>query len=374
MTGIARYFFTGRPPANQHQTWKDIYTSYWKSHYQPALTLAMAYIIYTVLAVQNGGGKLPMVLVVLSFTAWVITPIIFSPYPRWNLIVQDLREFNGFITGGAGSADADIPEVVSRGKKGTVRSLYECGLSDELCVWSEQHLFMLALCFLAKAVLACYVLAVLPAAILDFMPIFLVLLSFSWVVVFGYFAAGLNNVFLVLSFLIWAAAIPLAHMVIGGRFASPNVATRMPEYVISLAVFIFFLGLVKEFVLITCRAVFALCPCMSQKTKTKRFHEITRMCFVYFFVYQLHTVEAYLVLLANLATSSLMAAIDRLSNLHTLFLLNSELARTRHGERYMEKAATFFELDKYRLDGSDMWWSDGESEASLSTPRAAAVV
>merc|ERR1719215_1103788 len=36
MTGIARYFFTGRPPANQHQTWKDIYATYWKSHYKPA--------------------------------------------------------------------------------------------------------------------------------------------------------------------------------------------------------------------------------------------------------------------------------------------------------------------------------------------------
>merc|ERR1712127_534347 len=148
---------------------------------------------------------------------------------------------------------------------------------------------MLALCFLAKAALACYVLAVLPAAILDFMPIFLVLLSLSWGVVFGYFAAGLNNVFLVLSFLIWAAAIPLAHLVIGGRFASPNAATRMPEYVISLAVFIFFLGLLKEFLLITCRAVFALCPCMSENKKTKRLNETTRMCFVYFFVYQLHT-------------------------------------------------------------------------------------
>jgi hypothetical protein len=369
MTGIARYFFTGRPPANQHQTWKDIYTSYWKSHYQPAMLLGTAYIVYSALAVQNGGGKLPMVLVVLSFTAWVITPIIFSPFPRWNLIMQDLREFNSFITGGAGSAEGDIAEVVSRGKRGTVRSLYECGLADELSVWSEQHLLMLALCFVAKAVLGFYMLTVLPAAILDFMPIFLVLLSLSWVIVLGYFTAGLNNVFLVLSFLIWLAAIPLAHLVIGGRFASPNASTRMPEYIISWTVFVFFLGLAKEFVLIACRMIFTLCPCVSEKVKTKRMQEIIRMCFVYFLVHQLQTLEAYVVLFANLVTSSVMAVIDRLSNLHTLFLLNSEMARTRHGERYMEKASTFFELDRLRLDGSDMWWSD-DGESEVSAPRS----
>merc|ERR1719284_340981 len=180
-----------------------------------------------------------MVLVVISFTCWIITPIVFSPLPRWNLIMQDLREFNSFITGGAGSADGDIPDVIARGKRGTVRSLYECGLADELCTWSEHHFFMLSLSFAARAILGCYLLALLPAEMLDFMPLFLVLLSFSWVVILGYFTAGLNNVFLVLSFLIWAAAIPLAHFIIGPRFASPNVATRMPEYAISLGTFVY---------------------------------------------------------------------------------------------------------------------------------------
>jgi len=30
----------------------------------------------------------------------------------------------------------------------------------------------------------------------------------------------------------------------------------------------------------------------------------------------------------------------------------------------MEKSATFFELDRHRFDGSDLWWSDSDSEGS----------
>merc|ERR1719284_1972666 len=120
-----------------------------------------------------------------SFTAWIVTPMVLSPLPRWNLILQDLHEFS---------------EVVVRGKKGTVRSLYECGLADELIVWGEHDLLMLLLCFSGKVAAGGFMLAVLPAEILDFVPIFLVLLSFSWVAVFGYFMLGQNNIFLIVSY------------------------------------------------------------------------------------------------------------------------------------------------------------------------------
>jgi len=368
MTGMAKYFFTGRPPANQHQTWRDIYNTYWKSHYKPAFFLASAYVIYNVLAVQRAAdGKLPMALVVVSMLAWIITPILFSPFPRWNLIGQDLREFNAFITGGAGSDESEIKEVMSRGKKGTVRTLYECGLAEELCIWSEQPLLMLIMCSLMKVCVALYLVLALPAEILDFLPIFALILSLSWVVVFGYFSSGNNNVFLVLSFLIWGLYVPLAHFVVGDRFANPNAWTRMPEYVISIVIFIFLLGLMKEFVLITIRLALSICPCGKGKNWNKRetqLQELIRICFVYFFVHQLHIVQAYIVLCANLATSVVLATIDQVfCNGHTWFLLNTELARTKHGERYMEKNATFFELDRYRLGyGSDLWSSDSESD------------
>lgn len=363
MTGVARYFFTGRPAANQHQTWRDIYATYWKSHYRPAFKLLLLYLIYYVLAMQNAQGKLPMVLVVISFLAWLVTPILFSPLPRWNLIFQDLREFNGFITGGAGKDEADIPEVLSRGKKGTVRSLYECGLADELSSWSEHQLTMLTVRFLIRVAAAAFVLAIMPAEVLDFLPVFLVVLSFSWVIILGYFATGLNNVFLVLSFLIWAAALPLAHKIIGNRFGNPNPQTRFPEYLISSAVFTYLLSLAKEFVLLVSRSVLAVWPCLSDKARARRLHECIRLCFVYFFTHQLHTIQAYVVLFCNLLMAGVLASVDQIfCNLHTWFLLNRELARTQRGERYMEKTATFFELDGHYFDGSDFGSSDSDSE------------
>merc|ERR1712051_549525 len=110
-----------------------------------------------------------MVLVVVSMTAWLITPVVFSPFSRWNLIVQDARKFNGFITGHAGAGDDEISDVISRGKKGTVRSLFECGLAEELCVWSEQHFFMLALSILVRVVGGVFLIITVPAEILDYL-------------------------------------------------------------------------------------------------------------------------------------------------------------------------------------------------------------
>jgi len=364
MTGIARYFFTGRPQANQHQTWKDIYVTYWKSHYRPAWFLCMAYLIYTVLALQSENrGKLPMSLVVISFVAWVITPILFSPFPRWNLIRQDLREFSNFITGGAGTGGDEIKEVVERGKKGTVRSLFECGLADEMSTWTEAPLLTLLASWACRAIVTGLVITTLPAEILDFMPIFLLALSFSWVVVLGYFLAGLNNVFLVLSFLVWPATIPVAHLVIGVRWSSPHSWVRLPEYLISLCLFLYMLGLAKGFVLLICRGIHQLLPWMSRRGATGRLHECIRTCFVYFLVHQVQLVQAYVVLATNCVVSSVLAIVDMVfCNAHTWFLLNSEMARTKYGERYMEQNSTFYERDALGY-GLDLWDLDSESEA-----------
>jgi len=362
VSGIAKYIFTGRPMANQHQTWKDIYTSYWKSHYRPAFFLGTSYLIYTVLGWQHPeAGRLPMVLVVVSFTCWVISPIIFSPFPRYSLILQDIKEFNNFITGHAGTADHEIPEVISRGKRGTVRSLYECGLAEELSVWSEQSCLVLAGGFLMRLVAMAMLVAVCPAGILDYLSVYVVVLGFSWVVIFGYFMAGLNNIFLIFSFLLWAAAVPIAHLTIGSRADAPSLLVRAPEYIISLAIFGYVLQLAKNAVLLTCRLALACWP-GNKEGKTRKLHECIRLCFVYFCVHQTHFVQAYLIMMANTATSLLMAVIDQCFNAHTWWLLNSEMARTKRGERYMEKNKTFFELDGLHPGLSDLWSSDSDSE------------
>merc|ERR1712203_522067 len=144
----------------------------------------------------------------------------------------------------------------------------------------------------------------------------------------------------------------------------PNIATRMPEYVISIAVFMFLLGLAKEMLLITCRGVLACVPCLPKAKRQRRLQECVRLCFVYFFVHQWHMMQAYCVLVANLATSAILAAMDQIfCNSHTRFVLNNELARTKHGERYMEKGATFFEFDRYQTGyDSDLSSSENESE------------
>ena len=392
VTGIAAYSPSGRPMANQHQTWKDIYVSYWKSHYFPASSLALVYTVYCLLADENHGeGKLPLMLVVISTIAWVATPILFSPFPRWKLIAQDMHDFNGFITGGAGAEDDTLPEVVRRGKNGTVRTLYECGLADELRMWGEQPLFMLSILFIAKALMGLLLVAAIPSEVMDFCFIFLFVLSLSWVAVLGYFSAGRNKIFLVLSFTVWVTVPNAAHLVVGERIADHTFGTHMLEYVLAFAVFLYLLDLAKHLVLLLCRALhgcFVAC-CRSEDGATQHLQECIRLCFLYFAVHQIQVVVAYVVMLVNATVAGLLALVDHVGNAHTWWLLNDELvprnlrkcplptdracctakyraadlddtphfcllifplpqARTKAGEQYMENGQTFYELDAKR--------------------------
>jgi len=275
------------------------------------------------------------------------------------LIRQDLRQFSGFITAGAGTQDSDTTDLIARGKRCAVRSLYECGLSDEMISWTETPLFTITFFFAIKACVGAYLAFALPAEILDFMPVYLVALSFSWVLVGGYFIAGRNNVFLVLSFLIWPATFPMAQYIIGARFFYPDMVTRLPEYVISLTVFLYILGLVKDFILIVCRL---LHNCSPDAGRTGRLYECIRLCFVYFLVHQTHIAEAYSVLLINTCCSFVLAAVDKLfCNAHTWWLLNNKLARTKHGEKYMENTGTYSDIHGPGF-AFDMWSTESDSD------------
>merc|ERR1719330_1408150 len=114
----------------------------------------------------------------------------------------------------------------------------------------------------------------------------------------------------------------------------------------------------KSAVLIFCRAVLGASRCLSKEKKTQRLHECTRMCFVYFGVHQIHIVKAYIIMLSNFVVAAILTTIDHVTNAHTWFLLNNELARTKRGERYMEKKnKSFFELDDPDI-GLDVWSSE----------------
>mmetsp|Transcript_38666 Transcript_38666/g.110298 ORF Transcript_38666/g.110298 Transcript_38666/m.110298 type:complete len:1371 (+) Transcript_38666:67-4179(+) len=334
-TGIAKYLFTGRPMANQHQTWKDCYVTYWKSHYRPAISLLTAYLIYSVLVVQTFQGKLPMILVVISYIAWIITPIVFSPFPRLSLLEQDLREFNSFINGRAGMDPADLPEVIERGKTGRVRTLYECGLADEISVWCEQPLPVLLLYVVLRLAVCGFLALSLPSVILDFLWVFFIVLSLQWMLILGFVLTGLSNIFFLVSILLWLIVLPFGYWVHGDRAVG---LVRVPEYVVSLAVFLFLLGLAKQLLLLACRAVCELRqrPCgWPQGRALRRLQRSVRMSHVFFFVHQQNVLLGYLVLVANLATSLFLVLLD-LCNLHTWWLLNGEAAKAQRWQAKLQ--------------------------------------
>merc|ERR1719336_3072692 len=239
------------------------------------MNLALGYLIYTVLAMQNrSDGKLPMVLVLISVSAWMVAPIVFSPFQRWGLIGQDVQDFNNFIVGCAGTMSADIPDVIKRGAGLTFRSLYECGLAHELSIWSERPFFTLVCGLLSQLVGVVFLAYAIPSEILDYLPIYLLLLSATWVLIFGYFMTGLNNVFYVLSFLVWFLAPRMAQMMIGSRFNNPTFLIRMPEFIMSFAMFLYMLHTAKTAVLVGCRAILAGSRCgSSEEAQMRRLYQ-----------------------------------------------------------------------------------------------------
>lgn len=335
-TGIARYVITGRPLANQHQTWKALYLSYWRTHYRPALKVLTGYLIYHALAAQKlGEGGLPMALVVTHFSTWLIAPIVFSPFPRCKLILQNVRDFNSFIIGLAGSSQEELSEVEARGKSGQPRSLYECCLAQELSIWTGEPLFSLILGLVFRFACALYLAAVLPSVVTDFLPVCFVIMAFAWILVLAYLVAGQSNIFLTLSSLLFLSPVVFSRRVMGGRISSPGIVVLVPEYLISFVVFLFLLDLGKHSLLVTCRSL------LGGKRGATVLSESVRNCFVYCFVYQLYLVEAYAILCINFLVAGFLALVDwAFCNVHTACLFNSELGQTKPGHRYMERAVS----------------------------------
>jgi len=192
----------------------------------------------------------------------------------------------------------------------------------------------------------------LPSEIMDFLWVYLVVLSLQWVLVLGFFAFNLNNILLVLSLAVWLVVLPVGRIVLGARAGSPTLWVRLPEYIISFLVFLEFLCLAEHVLLVSVRACSCLkvmfC-CTSKDRSTQRLRQWVRLAHVYFFEHQLHRLLAFVVLMANLAVSLALAALDKVScNLHTWWLLNEELARTQRREQYLENRPTLLEQEAQR--------------------------
>merc|ERR1712151_272792 len=113
-------------------------------------------------------GYLPMFLITTAMIFWVIAPVVFGPLPKFNLMKQDSTEFGKFINSSDGMKESDIDDVIKRGANGKVRSLYECGLADELETWSERPKKVLTLFVFVRIVVTCFFITVLPADFYDF--------------------------------------------------------------------------------------------------------------------------------------------------------------------------------------------------------------
>mmetsp|Transcript_39687 Transcript_39687/g.89028 ORF Transcript_39687/g.89028 Transcript_39687/m.89028 type:complete len:507 (+) Transcript_39687:3142-4662(+) len=331
-SGFARYLFTGRPQANQHQMWRQHYLTYWRSHYNPAMQLFLLYMVYIVLVWDSGAGGLPMVLVIITFIVWMIAPLVFSVFPRWSVIRQDAHDFKSFVFGKAAMEVKDIPFVLARSQQGKARSLYEVGLGDMICVWCDYPTVALWADFLCRVLVTAYLLLILPTGIVDFGSQYVIFLGFQWLLLLLFFATDLNNVILMLGAAVWILVPMLGQWVLGDRAVKPNVWLRAPEYLISFLLFLYAIGTVKRAVLLAARLVYCSRVRRGWKEADARskLQLSIRFCYFFFFDHQLRVVRASVVLLLNTVVAVILMLLDSDClgiRLHTLWLLNGQAAR-----------------------------------------------
>lgn len=389
-TGVAKYFFTGRPIANQHQTWRDLYLLYWRSHYYPSFTLLTLYLMYQLR--ESGRGKLPMFLVAITIVVWFVTPIIFSPLPRWDLMKQDFRDFSSWISERTGMQETDLPEVMKRAQKGEYSSLYECTLSYDVSVWTDSSWFAVLAYTFWKVVGLLFVLVMVPAGTLDFAVPFCCLPGLQWLCLLAFLRLRRDNVFLVLSVGAWVLVPICGKWVIGNQALSPNFFARFPEYFMASFAFYYMLGALKCIVMLACRCIrdYRMSRCATvlassrkvwQKAQNQssnqcqqelldramdeaevqwnraqsdhnkgvedaeaKLRQSVRYCYFYFFDHHYHMVLAFAVLLLNSFTTSLLMAFEAPCfpiGLHTWWLLNSEVAANKQRGRFSARVPSF---------------------------------
>eukprot|EP00930_Biecheleria_cincta_P067964 TRINITY_DN5496_c0_g1_i1.p1 TRINITY_DN5496_c0_g1~~TRINITY_DN5496_c0_g1_i1.p1 ORF type:complete len:2756 (-),score=417.43 TRINITY_DN5496_c0_g1_i1:241-7377(-) len=148
-TGTATYRATGRPNANTRLTLIDTFLQYRAMHYQDACLFLFYYLLYQT-ASMGLAGALPMVTILFACVCWLIVPTLFSPYPSWQNLCEDVEAFYHFMmrspadrsraelynrrlwlnVSAAGNKPAqDVPK---KGAKGQPGNLFEVLLADAL--------------------------------------------------------------------------------------------------------------------------------------------------------------------------------------------------------------------------------------------------
>lgn len=350
LIGKAAYFYTGRPMANQHQSWRDLYVMYAKSHYVPAFDLMLLYLIYWIMAKDFSGGHLPMILVVLSFICWLSSPLWFSPYPRPSLIIQDMQDFAMFILGKSGMNEQDIDDVLERQVKNEFRNVYEMGLADQLNTWSQRTCFTTVLSLALRVLCIVYANFILPASVLDYIFVFALFTPIQWFLLVMYLSFDNNNVILLISCVLWFC-VPLATTLVIGSRVNLGFFSRGAEYLLAAIVYSMILGAVRalsflmhrmstEFRQWCCCGIAKADPVVELEN-LRKFHQWVRIAYIFAFDYQFRFIGAMLILLWKIVLSIFMMLLDLpqycgLFGIHSYVVLNTETATSNPRKGYME--------------------------------------
>jgi hypothetical protein len=327
-TGKAVYVRTGRPLANGHQTWRNNYITYYRSHFKPAFSLLILVFLYNALAgiQEEGEGRLPMFLVIGTAVVWLIAPIIFTPFPHMGLLKQDIQGFMRFIFAPVVSGELQLATGAFEGaekpkyNKDAVRSLREWCLANALDYMKDVNCWTKLVFATTSASWSLFLLLVLPARILDFLWVFLFVFAVRWIVVLADLRCKENNLLTFFYVLIWCL-VPMGSVAIIGNHGSNNFT----DFVVTGIVFLSLMD--------TCQSLVLFIGGL--RCGSLRFYEDYEPFWVHFSYYafmqrDLDIVAALCVLVINVAVSLVLILLEMSwclpRGLHSWWLLNGNVA------------------------------------------------
>jgi hypothetical protein len=333
-------FPTGRPMANRHQSWRDMYLIYWKTHYVPAFNLLIIFCLYQLMWEDSESAQLPMIVILVSSLCWLTAPLMFSPYPRWNLVFQDAKDFSRFIVGTSGMDENAIVDVKKRKAK-EFRNVYEVGLHDKISEWQDTGAIGGFFSLFARMLFLFLYIVIVPATLLEYIWVWIFLSPLQWLLCTLYLKYDFNNIYLFMSLVLWLLWKPVSSFLLVAEDAG------LAEFIVSGIPFMTFLGLLRYFNLLVVRYRIYRSDSESEMKELDFMHSI-RFAYIYSFDYQLRQVGALLLLGFKLFFSLGLILLEfpgtcGFVGLHTYFLLNSEVAAVDPKKKYMDSHSYVFE-------------------------------
>lgn len=335
LTGEAHYIATGRPNANTHFSWRECYFVHCRSHYYPALTLIMWYLIYRSFTTEHQTSALPMFIINLTAFMWLVAPMIFCPQPKFARMQVDMREYWKFVI-----ATPKFPVRKMDVSRGTTENQLNTDFSADKATLYEV--------WLARALEHKRGSRTLQFCTLVWNGFLLSLLvGLSQVGVFiglwEFFVAFICHAVFVM---IWEAfGRPEALMLFAflSVFVTPYIF--MPDmlfcdYVMALLILVQSLCVIKQAILLPSRMFmrpdlgWTSMPAKEEAewkrkrrhaNRTQRYDILVEYFFINFLEYEIHLLCALLILILNFVTQASMVLLDLACGLHSHFLLNGNL-------------------------------------------------